>query len=116
MRYHVRGRFLDDRREEFFRALTDGTVASQQPDGPEILASMRRAVRRDDRVEWTETCYCATPLAHERETVLDRFFSEIETEPIDADPALEGESFWAYLEGGREAEGAGGNSGPGAKG
>lgn len=104
MLYRVRGKFLDEKREEFFRILTDGTVQSQQPDGPEIVASMRRAVRKGGDVEWTETCYCSTPLAHERGTVLDRFFSEIETETIDSPPPLEGESFWNYLETGAKKE------------
>ena len=49
-------------------------------------------------MEWTETCYCATPLAHERATVLDRFFQEVETEAVDSPPPLAGESFWSYLE------------------
>ncbi len=98
MLYRVRARFVDGKREEFFRILTDDTVAAQEPDGHEIVASMRRAVHHDDRVEWTETCYCATPLAHERATVLDRFFQEVETEAVDSPPPLAGESFWSYLE------------------
>jgi hypothetical protein len=34
-------------------------------------------------VRWTETCYCPTPLKHERETVLDRYFTDIKTKLID---------------------------------
>ncbi|MFQ5913792.1 MAG: hypothetical protein ACE5JS_11470 [Nitrospinota bacterium] len=108
MLYHVRGKFLDEKREEFFRILTDDTVQGQEPDGREIVASMRRAVRREGLVEWTETCYCAAPLAHERGTVYDRFFREIETEPIESAPPLEGESFWSYLETGTETKEGGG--------
>jgi hypothetical protein len=45
---------------------------------------MQRArVAPNGRVRWTETCYCPTPLQHERTTVLDRYFTGIETRVID---------------------------------
>ncbi|MFQ5896337.1 MAG: hypothetical protein ACE5JJ_11090 [Nitrospinota bacterium] len=100
MLYRVRGRLREERREEFFRILIDGTVREQQPDGREIVASMRRAVLRDGWAQWTETCYCPTPLEHERATVYDRFFEEIEAEPIEDPGDPQGPSFWRYLEGG----------------
>ena len=85
MIYAVSARLVDERRTEFHRKLTDGTIAAQRPDGSEIVASMRRArIAEDGTVRWTELCYCATPLRHERETVLDHYFSELETEPADA--------------------------------
>ncbi len=102
MRYHVRAKFRNEKREEFLRVLTDGTVESIKPEGGEILACMRRAVLRSGRVEWSETCYCPTPLAHERSVVFDRFFTDIETDPLDAPAHPEGESFWKYLETGTE--------------
>ena len=34
---------------------------------------------------------CPTPLKHERETVLDRYFSDIETDLIDVPVAIHGE-------------------------
>jgi hypothetical protein len=105
MLYRVQANFIEERREEFLRILTDGTVSSQKPEGQEIVASMRRAVRRDSRVEWAETCYCSPPLAHERATVYDRFFTDIKTEPIESNTPLQGESFWEYLESGRTGEG-----------
>jgi hypothetical protein len=48
-------------------------------------------------IEWSETCYRSTPLAHERSTVYDQFLSEIETEVIASPPEIKGESFWDYL-------------------
>ena len=85
MIYAVTAHLIDDRRAEFHRRLTDGTIAAQRPDGSEIVASMRRArIAEDGTVRWTELCYCPTPLRHERETVLDRYFSELETESVDA--------------------------------
>ena len=49
----------------------------------------RARIGLDGTVRWTETCFCTTPLKHERETVLDRYFTDIETdlieEPIEFD-------------------------------
>jgi hypothetical protein len=85
MLYAVSAKLIDARAGEFHRKLTDGTIEGQRPDGPEIAAAMQRARIGDDgTVRWTEECYCATPLRHERETVLDRFFERIETAPADA--------------------------------
>ncbi len=99
MRYRVRARFRDEKKKDFLRILTDGTVENLEPFGREIAAAMRRAVRREGEVAWTETCYCPTPLLQEREAVYDNYFEEIETETVETFPALEGESFWAWLEG-----------------
>jgi hypothetical protein len=41
-------------------------------------------------VRWTETCYCPTPLEHERATVLDRYFTRIETRVIDKPETFDG--------------------------
>ncbi len=105
MRYHVRARFPDEgKKEEFLEMLTDGTVSALKPFGGEIAAAMRRAVRREGQVEWTETCYCGTPLAQERAAVYDRFFVDIRTETVEDFPGLEGESFWGWLGGGEESQ------------
>lgn len=58
---------------------------------------MKRAVISDGNVEWHETCFCSPPLRHERATVYDQFFLNIETKPISAGVRLEGERFWDYL-------------------
>ena len=47
--------------------------------------------------EWCETCFCETPLAHERETVYDQFFRDMEVLSINDDPKIDGQSFWEYL-------------------
>jgi len=90
MHYRVRARLRPGAAAELYRILTDGTVAGQRPDGPEIVASMRRAVSVGEEVQ--------TPLQHERATVYDRFFTEMVAEPAPegARPA-EGVSFWAPL-------------------
>jgi hypothetical protein len=84
MLYAVSAKLIPDRGPEFRARLTDGSIAAQRPDGAEIVAAMHRArVAPDGAVRWTETCYCPTPLQHERATVLDRYFTEIETNVID---------------------------------
>lgn len=105
MYYRVRARLRPGAAPDLYRILTDGTVARQRPDGPEIVASMRRAVCIGEEVHWTETCYCPTPLRHERATVYDRFFAEMVAEPApeEARPP-EGASLWERLrEAGAEA-------------
>ena len=78
--------------------LTDGSIASQQPDGEEIVTAMRKArITAPGVIEWFETCYCSTPLKHERETVYDRFLSEIDTGLVDAYGEIQGEPFRSFL-------------------
>ena len=43
MLYAVSARLVPDLAPEFHTRLTDGSIASQRPDGAEILAAMSRA-------------------------------------------------------------------------
>jgi len=62
MLYAVSAKLISDRAPEFHTRLTDGSIASQRPDGAEIVAAMKRArAAPDGTVRWTETCYCPTP-------------------------------------------------------
>jgi len=98
MYYRVSARPIPDAMPEFHRKLTDGTIAAQKPDGREIVASMARArVDPDGAVRWGEQCFCATPLQHERETVYDRYFTDLRTEPADGYIEAEGEPFMDVL-------------------
>ncbi len=98
MIYHVRARLRREHADELHRRLTDGSIAQQRPDGAEIVASMNRAVvAANGSIEWSEECYCASPLHHERSTVLDRHFEDITTESIDAHGTYEGQPFMTYL-------------------
>ena len=99
MLYAVSAKLIPARAGEFFARLTDGSIAAQRPDGQEIVAAMGRAcVGSDGTVRWTETCFCPTPLKHERETVLDRYFTDIEADPTDAPTAIHGEPFMEQLQ------------------
>jgi len=83
---------------EFYANLTNGTLQSQKPDGEEIIASMKRAkISQDGTVQWSEVCYCQTPLQHERETVYDHFFEDIQTEEVQDYVEFEGQDFMKYL-------------------
>ena len=60
---------------------------------------MKRArLTKSGIVEWFETCFCSTPLKHERETQYDYYFSEINTELVEEPGKMNGKSFWSYME------------------
>ena len=97
MLYAIRARPRTSELGRFWELLNDGTIQSQEPDGREIIDSMKRAVINGDKVEWHETCYCTPPLRRERATVYDRFFDAMLIEPIEAPIHLDGQSFWDRL-------------------
>jgi hypothetical protein len=97
MKYAIRAQPRIDNIQFFWTILNDGSVEKQEPDGREILASMKRAVIVDGEVRWHETCYCTPPLQHERSTVYDQFFKHMQIEPLKDTRALKGDPFWEYL-------------------
>lgn len=98
MHYAVTARFKRETAAKFLQKLSDGTIENQKPDGKEIVASMKRAKIDDEGVvRWSETCYCSTPLEHERVTVYDRHFESIQTKPVDDYVEFEGEPFMEHL-------------------
>ncbi|MCU7843516.1 MAG: hypothetical protein KZQ93_06715 [Candidatus Thiodiazotropha sp. (ex Monitilora ramsayi)] len=99
MEYRVRAKFVLNMLPAFYEALVDGTVANQKPDGAEIVSSMKQArITGQNTIEWFETCYCPSPLKHERETVYDKYLASIETDLVEECGEIEGESFWSFLE------------------
>ena len=89
MIYKVKARFKEDSAHEYCRKLLDGT---------EWVVSMNRGVVKESgEIEWSEQCYCNTPLAHERQTVIDHYFYGISTEVIDGYQEYEGRPFMDYL-------------------
>ena len=98
MIYKVQARFNQSKAKEFYQKLTDGTIEKQRPDGSEIVDSMNRAtIDESGLVNWTELCYCPTPLQHERATVYDQYFTDLKTEQIENHEKFEGTSFINYL-------------------
>lgn len=96
--YSIKSKFNAEKMKEFFQELTDGTIENQKPDGTEILSSMKRAkITEPGVIQWSEMCFCPTPLKHERQTVYDKFFSDMEIRVIDDYSEFAGESFFDYL-------------------
>lgn len=99
MIYRVTARPRAEAAAELLARLRDGSIARQRPDGREIVASMHRAVVREDgTAAWSELCYCDPPLAHERATVLDRYFDDIRTEPVEGYETYAGRPLTEWLE------------------
>lgn len=99
MHYRVRAQLREETAGEFRRLLRNGAIARQRPDGREIVESMERAVVTETgAIEWSEVCYCETPLRHERSTVYDRFFDALTTEPIDGYRSHDGRPFLEHLD------------------
>jgi hypothetical protein len=68
MRYLVTARVKPGRRSALAQAIDDGTLGRGSVAGDEYFRNMAEARQLDDgRVQWVEVCYCATPLAEERE-------------------------------------------------
>ena len=85
MIYKVTARFIDSKATEFYQKLTDGSIQNQKPDGPEMVNSMHRAsIQESGLMMWSELCYCDPPLAHERSTVLDSYFTDFATKHDEA--------------------------------
>ncbi|MBT2969181.1 MAG: hypothetical protein KME56_01615 [Candidatus Thiodiazotropha sp. (ex Ctena orbiculata)] len=104
MEYRVRAKFILNKLPAFHEVLVDGTVAKQKPDGAEIVSSMKQArITGPNTIEWFETCYCPTPLKHERETVYDNYLVNIETELVEERVEIGGDSFWSFMENHKEA-------------
>ena len=68
MRYLVTARVKPGQADALDRAIEDGTLGRGSVAGDEYFRNMDAARQLEDgRVQWVEVCYCATPLAEERE-------------------------------------------------
>ena len=98
MIYKARAKFNFLKAKEFYEKLTNGTIQGQKPDGYEIVNAMNRATIDDkDYINWTELCFCPTPLKHERTKVYDEYFTEMKTESVKAHEIIKGQSFMNKL-------------------
>ena len=97
--YSVKAQYIEEKIEEFYQKLTDGTIQNQKPDGQEIVDSMKRAkITAPKTIQWSEMCFCTPPLKHERATVYDHFLTDFQTQIIDDYVEFTGESFFDFLE------------------
>jgi hypothetical protein len=77
VRYLVTARVKPGQAEALARAIDDGTLGQGSIAGDEYTRNMAAARQLDDgRVQWVEVCYCATPLAEEREYWEEHFVLE----------------------------------------
>jgi len=68
MRYLVTARVKPGTSGALARAIDEGTLGRGSIAGDEYFRNMAAARQLEDgRVQWVEVCYCATPLAEERE-------------------------------------------------
>jgi hypothetical protein len=68
MRYLVTATVKPGQTQPLARAIEDGTLGEGSVAGGEYLRNMDEARELEDgRVQWVEVCYCASPLAEERE-------------------------------------------------
>lgn len=100
MLYKVKAKIDKIKMKDFYRALTDGSIAGQEPDGAEIVNAMQQArMTEPDTLEWYETCHCDAPLKHESQSVYHKYLHDIETTLVDdIKNDLGGTSFWDCLE------------------
>jgi hypothetical protein len=97
--YSIKAQYIEEKMNEFYQKLTDGTIQNQKPDGQEIINSMKRAkIIAPKTIQWSEMCFCSTPLKHERETIYDYFLANLETQTIDNYVEFTGEPFFDFLE------------------
>jgi len=97
--YSVKAKYIEEKMGEFYQKLTDGTIQNQKPDGQEIINSMKRAkITAPKIIQWSEMCFCPTPLKHERETIYNHFLTDLETKTIDDYVEFDGEPFFDFLE------------------
>ncbi len=79
VRARVRGECLD----ELAAALRREAFLAMKPFGRAITHGLRNARRETGGVAmWEEEDYCSPPLAQERDAVLDRYFTDIDVEPV----------------------------------
>ncbi len=98
MIYQVKAKFNYDKAKEFYLKLLNGTIEKQRPDGAEIVSCMNRAtIDVNGDINWTELCFCPTPLQHERATVYDKYFTDMKTETISNNKRIAGRSFLEKL-------------------
>ena len=68
MRYLVTARVKTGKSDALLDAIDEETLGRGSVAGDEYLRNMGDARQHDDgRVQWVEVCYCATPLAEERD-------------------------------------------------
>lgn len=83
--YIVRAKPKPARLAELHNRLDESAFANLRPFGKALTYSLENAHLQPDGIAiWEEEDYCSPPLAQERAAVLDRYFTEIEVEQVNA--------------------------------
>ena len=98
VRYLVTARVKPGQTDALKRAIDDGSLGAGSVAGSEYLRDMAQARElADGRVKWVETCFCATPLAEERD-YWEEYFDLVKVQDAHARSRckdLNGEAAWA---------------------
>lgn len=83
--YLVRARPHRELLAELRQRLDSGEIRALRPFGSALHGGLDEARLEDDGwVIWEEEDYCRPPLAMERASVLDRYFTDLSVEPVQA--------------------------------
>ena len=98
MRYFVKARLKDGKRDALLAAIDNGTLGLGSVAGGEYLRDMAHARQlADGTVCWVEVCYCATPLEEER-PYWETYFDLLKVKDAHARSRCKdetGEDYWA---------------------
>lgn len=82
--YLVKARPRSELLPELWQRLESGEIGAMRPFGQALDHSLRNARKAEAGVAvWEEEDYCRPPLAMERAAVLDSYFDELTTDPVD---------------------------------
>ena len=94
--YLVRAKPKKDQLQSLQKELHSGKISEMRPFGKTLQHSLENAridTENQDYALWVEEDYCSPPLAMERESVLDRYFTEISVERVESE-----EETWKNIE------------------
>lgn len=84
--YLVKAKLLESKRSELAKRLEAGEVRQMKPFGKALDYSLKNArVAGDGFWIWEEEDYCSPPLAMERATLLDTYFTDLSVEKVEKD-------------------------------
>jgi hypothetical protein len=80
MRYLVKAKLIQSKKDELLQEITNGTLGTGSVAFGEYVKNMRHArVLDDGTICWIEVCFCSTPL-NEEKPYWEKYFGNIEIE------------------------------------
>jgi hypothetical protein len=84
--YLVRAMLDQSKRDHLKSRLASGEISAMKPFGTALHYGLENArLEADGTAIWEEEDYCRPPLAMERAAVLDTYFTDLSTEPVEED-------------------------------